>query len=269
MRGHVRRRGDTWTAYYDRPRDPATGRRRKTSKGGFRTRKDAERWLNELLGKIDKGSFVEPSRQPFGAYLDEWLAGASVDLRASSKPFYEITIDKYVRPRIGAVPLQRLTGTLLSAFYAELLESGRCQRPGGLSPTTVRRIHTILRKALQDAVREGLLEVNPAASARAPKAKTAEEAARRKRRFWNANNVRMFLDAVRTERYGPALHLAATTGMRRGEVLGLRWCDLDFQQFRLFVEQTLVAPRYVLTFSEPKQPLAAAPSISTQRPLRS
>lgn len=252
MRGHIRKRGDSWTVYYDRPRDPITGKRRKTSKGGFRTRKDAERWLNETIQKLDKCSYVETSDLTLGAYLSEWLAAAKRDLRPSSIPFYEIIVEKYLVPRLGGVPLQKLRPQHLTALYTELLESGRIQREGGLSASTVRRVHTIARKALADAIGDGLLETNPAATAKPPKAKTAEEAARKKRRFLSADEVRAFLEAIRGHRLRAALHLAATTGMRRGEVLGLRWRDVDLDGGRLTVQQTLVAPRYVLTFSEPK-----------------
>jgi integrase len=161
-------------------------------------------------------------------------------------------VDTYVVPRLGAVPIQKLRPLQLTVLYTELLENGRAQREGGLSASTVRRVHTIVRKALGDAITDGLLEANPAVSAKPPRAKTAEEAARKKRRFWSAAEVGSFLEAIRPHRLRAALHLAATTGMRRGEVLGLRWRDLDLDAARLTVQQTLVAPRYVLTFSEPK-----------------
>src|SRR5688500_868228 len=146
MRGTILRRGDSWTVYYDRPRDPVTGKRRKTSKGGFRTRKDAERWVNETIRKIDNGSYVEASSLAFGAYLTEWLAATRRDLRPSSVTFYEVVVDTYRVPRVGAVPLQKLRPQHLTSLYNELLESGRAQREGGLSASTVRRVHTIARK---------------------------------------------------------------------------------------------------------------------------
>jgi len=204
------------------------------------------------LQKLEKGGYVETSKLTFGEYLTEWLAATRRDLRPSSYPFYEITVEKYLVPRLGGVPLQKLRPQQLTVLYTELLESGRTQREGGLSASTVRRVHSLARKALADAVGDGLLEHNPAANAKPPKAKVAEEQARKKRRFWSADEVRVFLQELEGHRLQAALHLAATTGMRRGEVLGLRWQDLDFEGSRLVVEQTLVAPRYQLTFSEPK-----------------
>lgn len=254
MRGSVfkRRGAPTWTIKYDLPRDPMTDRRRCKMQAGFRTRNDAQRALNEVIGKLNKGTYVENMGRTFGEWLREWLSAAKVDLRASTIPGYENAVESHLVPKLGDVPLQKLTGQQLTAIYAELLKDGHQQREGGLSPRTVRFIHTVARRALQDAVDARLIEWNPASGAKPPKTKTAQEAARRARRFWSGDEVRCFLDSICDHRLQGALHLAATTGMRRGEVLGLRWCDLDLDEARLTVEQTLLAPRYVLTFSEPK-----------------
>lgn len=252
MRGHIRKRGATWTAVAYLGRDPETAKPKYKWSGGHRTRKDAERALTELVGRVQKGTYLEPTKQTVGEYLTEWLVAASVDLRPSTRPAYEIAVEKHLVPRLGALPLQKLTPMHLNAVYAELLASGRRDGKGGLSARSVRFIHTIIRKALNDAVEARLLDWNPASRAKPPKAKTADEQARRKRKFWDAEEVRRFLDTAREHRLHAAFHLAATTGMRRGEVLGLRWRDIDLEAARLVVEQTLVAPRYELTFSEPK-----------------
>jgi integrase len=250
MRGHVRKRGDTWSVVYDLGRDPETGKRRQRWKGGYRTRKDAEKALPGILDAVNKGTYVERSQLTVADYLREWLEGAKIDLRPATIPAYEIAVEKHLIPKLGAIKLQELRSPRLTAFYGELLRSGHRQREGGLSPRTVRSIHSVIRRALQDAVDARLLDVNPAAMAKPPKAKTAKEAARKKRKFWSAEEVRAFLDSVQEHRLQAAFHVAAMTGMRRGEVLGLRWRDVD--EGRLRVVQTLVAPRYVLTFSEPK-----------------
>jgi integrase len=137
-------------------------------------------------------------------------------------------------------------------MYAQLLESGRRQGRGGLSPSTVRSIHRVLSRALNDAVEQRVLESNPTSRAKPPKAKVVEAQARKARRFLDHDQVRTFLQSVQEHRMRAAFHLAATTGMRRGELLGLRWTDLDLDSGRLVVEQTLLAPRYELTFSQPK-----------------
>lgn len=252
MRGHVRKRGKTWTAVVYLGSDAVTGKRRYKWDGGHRTREDAEKALIKLVSSVHQGTYFEPRRQTVAEYLRDWLDREKLDLRPSSLPFYEITVERYLVPRVGEVQLSKLTAQHLNTAYADLLTSGRCQREGGLSASTVRRVHSIIRKALADAVRAQLLDRNVASYARPPKAKTAEEQARRKRRFWTADEVAVFLDRAKGHRLHAAFHLAATTGMRRGEVLGLRWRDIDLDGGRLQVVQTLVAPRYVLSFSEPK-----------------
>jgi integrase len=252
VRGHIRKRGKTWSAVIHLGNDPVTGKRRYKWDGGHRTREDAERAMVKLLAKVHDGSYVEPTRQTVGVYLDDWFRRARLDLRASSVPFYEIAINSYITPRIGNVPLRKLNAQALNDLYAELLTEGRCQREGGLSASTVRRVHALIRKALGDAIEARVIEWNPAAHAKPPKASTANEQARRKRRFLDVEEVRRFLDACAGHRLEAGFQLSAMTGMRRGEVLGLRWRDIDMDAARLVVEQTLVSPRYVMSFSEPK-----------------
>jgi integrase len=137
-------------------------------------------------------------------------------------------------------------------MYAELLVSGHCQRDVGLSPSTVRRIHSVVHRALGDAVRWGILSRNVAASADPPSAGSAVLAARKSRVFWTEQQLRKFLSSVREHRLYAAFRVAATTGVRRGELLGLRWEDVDLDARRLRIEQTLIAPNYKLRFSDPK-----------------
>ena len=172
--------------------------------------------------------------------------------RPSTIPGYENAIEKHLIPRLGQTPLQALAPHQLTAFYAELLERGRCDGKGGLSLQTVRIVHGVLSRALSDAVNTQLLERNPVERARPPKRRTAEESTRKARRFWTAEDVRTFLASITGHPFRAALHVAATTGLRRGELLGLRWEDVDTEEGRLRVEQTLVAPLGVLTFSQPK-----------------
>jgi integrase len=250
-RGHVRKHGPGWQAIAYLGRDPLTGKA-KFARKTHRTKREAHRWLTAVYSKIDRDAFVDPNRTTVAEYMRTWLVRATRDLRPSTIPAYEIAVEKHVIPRIGALPLQKLTPQQLTSLYDELLESGRCNGKGGLSARTVRFTHSIVRKALAEAVDLQLLERNPAETAKPPKVTTTERAARASRRYWTADSVRRFLVHVRTHRLQAAFHLATTTGMRRGEVLGLRWSDVDLDNERLSVVQTLLAPRYVLTLGEPK-----------------
>jgi integrase len=234
-------------------RDPATGKRRLKSVGGFRTRRDAERALSKMLEQINQGTYAEPSRMTLAEYLPGWLEAARLrGLRQTTLVGYEVMISRQLIPRIGALQLRELTPAHLNSLYLELLERGRLQRPGGLSPRTVRAAHTVLRRALRDAVRQGLLTRNVADLADPPSAAAARAEARKAVKTWTPGQLRQFLERTHHHLLYPAFLLGALTGMRRGEVLGLRWTDVDLDEKRLTITQTLVAPRYKLVFSEPK-----------------
>ena len=161
MRGHIRRRGRTWSVVVDLGRDDR-GQRKQKWHSGYRTKRDAERALVEILGRLERGTYVEPTRQELGAYLREWLPAVRSTVRPGTWNSYRTNMERHVIPRIGTVPLQRLGAEHLNGLYAELLEGGRCDGRGGLSPRTVRYTHTILHRALRDAVRWGRLPRNVA-----------------------------------------------------------------------------------------------------------
>jgi integrase len=132
-------------------------------------------------------------------------------------------------------------------MYAELAVSGHAKGTA-LAPKTIRHAHAVLHRALADAQRLGLVARNAAASAKPPVALVAEQ------RTWDAAQLRRFLELIRGEPFETALMLAATTGMRRGEVLGLRWRDVDFDNRSLSVTQTITTAKNHIVVSAPKTP---------------
>lgn len=247
MRGHVRKQGNAWYVVVDLPRDPITGKRKQKWHSGFRTRRDAEKGLTDILSRLDQGTYVEPRKVTLAAFLDEWLAAVKPTIRPSTFASYESMVEKHVKPRLGSLPLQSVTAGRLNGFYAELLASGRRDGGGGLSPATVRYVHAVIRKALSDAVRWNQLPRNVADAADPPRP------SRPQIRTWSAREVRAFLRHVEDDRYSAAYVLAATTGMRRGEVLGLRWQDIDLSAGRVSVVRSLtVVGGYEMHISEPK-----------------
>jgi integrase len=214
---------------------------------GFHTKKEAERARIELLARADQGIYVPTSRTTLGQFLrDEWLPAIRATVRPTTWQHYAISIDKRVIPALGGVALQSLTPAMLNAMYGELLVTGRTDGKGGLAPKTVRHVHTMLHKALADAVRWGRLIRNVSDLSDPPKPPRADI------KVWTPEQVRAFLDQMRDDRMYPAWLLGATTGMRRGEVLALRWSDLDFGAGRLSVAQAVSVVGYELRFSEPK-----------------
>ena len=153
----------------------------------------------------------------------------------------------HIIPALGTVPLQRLTAAQLNSLYADLLAGGRCDGKGGLSPRTVAYVHATIRKALAEAVRWQVLTRNVADQATPPRQQPNGDL-----RTWSAEELRAFLGHVEADRLYAAYVLAATTGLRRGELLGLRWRDLDVAAGRLSVTQTLVSVNYAVSFSTPK-----------------
>jgi integrase len=153
---------------------------------------------------------------------------------------------RHIVPLLGSVSLVELDARDLNRFYAQLLAEGK-KGPGSLSPTTVRRIHATLHRALGDAVRWGLLTENPADRSDPPR-----QSAGREITTWTATQLCAFLTGVRDDAWYPIWHVLAMTGMRRGEVLGLRWEDVDLSKHRLAVRQTLIAVGYEVRKSTPR-----------------
>jgi integrase len=167
-----------------------------------------------------------PSRQPTGAYLDEWAAG--LRLAPSTIASYRKNIRLHIKPALGTVPLAALTTERIDRLYRQLERGGRADhRQGeGLSPRTVRYVHTILSAALAAAVRTRRLARNPAADASPP---TAKQAKAPEMHPWTAGQLAAFLGWARQHAPAgfPLWHVLAFTGMRRGEALALRWRDVD------------------------------------------
>ena len=144
------------------PGHPTTGMRRQASKGGFRTQKEAQRYLANVVVRVADGIYVEPSKQALAAFMrDEWLPAITATVRPSTVATYRQGCARVARSDIGAVPLRSLTGGHLNALYAEMERAG-------LSVATRRLTHSTIHRALRDAVRWDKLTRNPAASADPP-----------------------------------------------------------------------------------------------------
>jgi len=193
---------------------------------------------------------VRLSETPLAEFLrDEWLPAIRTTIRATTFANYVSHVESQIVPRLGDLRLSEIQGRTLNAFYATLLVDGRVDGKGPLATSSVRRIHAALHKALKDAVRWGFLSENPADSADPPKlrAEGPHEMA-----TWSAEQLRSFLAFVRLDALYPLWFLLATTGMRRGEALGLRWCDVDLGAGQVAVRQSVVAVGSETQLSTPK-----------------
>jgi integrase len=229
--GSVKRKGSVWSFVVDLGPDPATGRRRQARRSGFATKKAAEAALRDLATAAEAGTSVSRSRITVSQFLTDWLETIKPRIRETTWVSYRMAVERIAR-QVGAVQLQSLTPLQVESLYATLLERGGA---GGrsLAPKTVRNCHIVLRRALADAERLGLVTRNPAAVAKTVSAPRVEQ------KTWSSEEIQRFFDAVAGERLSMAFVLLATTGMHRGEVLGLRWEDVDLDERALSIVQTL------------------------------
>jgi integrase len=204
-------------------------------KRGYPTKKAAGEALREQLANIDRGTFVAPNRVTVGEHFATWLDGLRKE--PSTVASYRKNVRLHVIPHVGSLRLEQLTGTRLTKLYHQLETSGRVDGKGGLSARTVRYVHTIVHAGLRAAVRDGLLSTNPADKADPPSAKAA---ASPEMHPWTVEELRAFLDqrSDAKDELLIAWSLLASTGMRRGEALGLRWADVDFDGSRLSVRRS-------------------------------
>jgi integrase len=250
LRGHVAKKGNRYYAVVYEGTDPRTGRSRHRWYIGGPTRKDAERVLTAHIKRQHDGDYRAPDRITLGTYLTErWLPTKRAQLRRATFDSYERNVRNHAIPAIGTIPLQRLTPEDLDAFYADLLASGKRGGPKGLSPKTVRYIHGIIRKALADAQRKGTVTRNVADLADPPRLSSAPA---RQMKVWSPAELLQFLGELEGHRLYPAFYLAANTGMRRGEVLGVRWSDIDLDKARLSVQQAVVNVAYEIEIADVK-----------------
>jgi integrase len=242
MSGHIRQRSPgSWEIKYDAGRDPITGRRRTryaTVKGG---KKAAQQELRRLLATVDEGRFVEPSKLTVGQYLERWL-DEHAKHKVSAKTFerYAELLRLHAVPVIGHHPLTRLEPLHIQAIHAGM-------RVRHLSAQTIKHCHRVLSEALKQAVRLRLVADNPAAAVDAPRVARIEMKV-----LDQAQTGALLRAAEKSTIYAPVL-LAVTTGMRRGEILGLHWKDVDLDRRNLSVAQTLEETKAGgLVFKTPK-----------------
>ena len=256
MRGSIQKKGKKWYAVIYDGVNPATGHyRRRWVQAGTR-RGDAEKLLAELVKRSHQGETVVSEKLTLGEYLTErWLPVQEARLRRSTYDSYRRNIELHVIPALGRRQLDQLRPEDIDVFYAALLKGGRKKRPGekgpakGLAPKSVHNIHVMLNKALGDAARKGTVVRNVVALADAPSLQARK---RTEIKAWEIDQLIAFLDAIEAHRMGPAFFLSAHTGMRRGEVLGVRWRDIDLDEGRVSVRQALVSVAYEVSISDVK-----------------
>ena len=238
----TRRKGGGWSAQY--VVYTSEGRKRRTLYG--KTRAEVAAKLSKALADREGGLVFDAGNLTVGEYLDRWLKDSvRGTVRISTFERHEQIIRAHLMPSFGRMKLKALTPAHVRSLHREKLDAG-------LAPATVRKIHSTLHKALSQAVADGLIPRN-AADVKAPRPAPEEM------RPLSEAEARTFLDAAREsgDRFEPLYVLAITTGLRRGELLGLRWDDADLSEARgtLRVGRALVREggRYILGETKTKR----------------
>ena len=235
MKGFIEKRGNSWRLSVYLGKDPVTGKERRVRKTVRGSEKDAQKALRDLLHSIDEGTFVEPAKMTVEQYLEQWLETHKANVEPTTHDWYALVCRQHIAPHLGRMQLQKLTPLAIQQFYVSKLQEGRLDGKGkALSPNTVRHIHRVLHKALNAAVKLQLIPRNPCDAVEPPKAVKKEA------RYWTPEEAAQFLEAIQEDRLYALFYVALGTGLRRGELLGLRWQDVDLNEGRLTVRQEIV-----------------------------
>ncbi|MDD4923397.1 MAG: site-specific integrase [Dehalococcoidales bacterium] len=242
MRGHITKRGKgSYSIVIELEKDLLTGRRNQqwlTVKG---TKKEAEKRLSELMHQLDNGIFIKPSKTTLLEYLERWLKDyVNINLAPRTAEGYQLIMHRHIIPTLGSKYLTQLKPEHLQNYYSDKLATG-------LSAQTVRHHHTALHKALQTAVEWGLLTRNVADAVKSPKPKCTEM------KIWNEYELTTFIEQAKGSPYYALFYTALFTGMRRSELLALKWGNVDLMLCQIHVCRSMhVLIGGEIIFSAPK-----------------
>lgn len=226
--GYIKeRKKGVWDVKVSLGRDPSTGKYRYqwfTVRG---SRHIAEMRLAEIQHQVKAGVYTITGKTTVAQYLNRWLAEyAKPNLTPRSYERYESIVRVHLVPDIGSIQLTKLRPEHIQKHYAAMLEKG-------LSPLSVRYHHTVLHKALQTAIKWGTVSRNAADGVDAPRVRQGDI------QTWDESEVITFLESCRGTHYYALFYLALFTGMRRGELLALRWQDIDFVYSQISVNRSI------------------------------
>lgn len=223
--GTIRKRADgRWEGKYTLGYDPKTGKLIRKSVYG-KTQKEVRLALSKIVSEMDSGTYAEPSKMKVSQWLDEWLASYTMNIKPATRSAYEEHIRVHIKPSLGDIPLKQLSTRDIQQLYTNLLKERE------LSPKTVRNIHGVLHRTLEQAKLLGYIRVNPADAAVTPRVEKKQV------ETLDAEDIGKFLAAIRGTKYEYPLFVAVFTGLRQGELLGLTWDCVDFEHGLLLINK--------------------------------
>jgi len=246
-KGHIRARGPgAWELKYDAGINPITGQRITKYRTVRGSKKDAQREMRAILTAVENGTYADPGKMTVKEWLGQWLEEARTNVAPKTLQRYREIVDLHLVPALGSILLAKLQPVHIQANYAEALATGRRDGTGGLSAQTVLHHDRVLHVALKRARALRLIVSNPVEDVSKPKVERQEIEA------LDPAESAALLTAARSTRMFPVILVALGTGLRRGEVLGLRWSDIDLGKRTLTVAQSLEQTKTGLRFKAPK-----------------
>jgi integrase len=256
MKGTIRKRGDSYQWQH-----PYTSNGKRRYKTGTEKRKgDAQKALTASLAAHAKGEQLDPSKMTVAEHLRGWLEVKKLAVKPGTWRTYHDIVEHRLIPTLGNEKLSTLAPPAIARAYSELRISGRRDgRP--LSATSLAHTHRTLRLALEAAVEDRLIARNPADALKKdekPKRRQAEM------NVYTAQQLRAFLDSTSSHRLHPLFFLAATSAARRGELLALKWADIDLDAGQLSIRRSRVVVGYTVHEGTPKNGKARTVSLDPE-----
>lgn len=239
-----------WEARYTAGRDPGTGKQVQRTITG-KTQREVSQKLAAVVTDMENGTYIAPSKQTVGQWLDTWADTYLGGVKPHTVVAYKTQISNHIKPNIGAVKLEALDTPTIQQMYNKLAKTGQqvpkrdkdgeLVRRGGkivleaapLSPKSIKNIHGVLHKALQQAIAAGLIRSNPADACALPRVEKAEL------HPLDEQETRAFLEAIQGHEFETLYLVTLFTGMREGEVLGLTWPCVNFASGTILIKQQL------------------------------
>lgn len=237
-------------ARYTAGRDPGTGKQVQRTITG-KTQREVSQKLAAVVTDMENGTYIAPSKQTVGQWLDTWADTYLGGVKPHTVVAYKTQISNHIKPNIGAVKLEALDTPTIQQMYNKLAKTGQqvpkrnkdgeLVRRGGkivleaapLSPKSIKNIHGVLHKALQQAIAAGLIRSNPADACALPRVEKAEL------HPLDEQETRAFLEAIQGHEFETLYLVTLFTGMREGEVLGLTWPCVNFASGTILIKQQL------------------------------
>ncbi|MGO4887994.1 tyrosine-type recombinase/integrase [Anaerobacillus sp. MEB173] len=240
MKGYFRKRGEKWSFTVDLGRDNQ-GKRKQKTVSGFKTKKEAQIACNELINQLNKGEYLEPNEMTLEEFIMEYMQSQGKQiLRPKTFETHMFIIDKHIIPELGKVKIDNLSPAMVQKFYNKKINEEH------YSADYVRTMHSILRTAFNKAVKWQYIKKNVFQLVDPPRLESKEI------KTWSLEEATKFLHSVEKQRFYIVYLLAVYTGMRQGEILGLRWDHCDLKNGTVSVRQTLSRTSKGLLFEEPK-----------------